>query len=387
MAPSPEHRQRITRLTPVEDLLRHIDGGVRPVEAREVPIAQASGALLARDIVLAEARPPTPLAMIDGWAVRAEATADAGGYAPVLLPHTHEVEVGDALPPEFDAVAPHDIVTRRREACELHQPVTAGDGVLMPGDDAAAGEVLRPAGARLRHIDVATLRALGVATVRLRKPRLRICRARKARDAIGEAAALWLADAIAKEGGDPLGADDGAASPPLEALVGGHGVTPIESIIDDVDGAIIVGGTGSGRRDHAIEALARAGTVMAHGIAMTPGESAAFGFVRSRPVLLVPGRLDVAVAAWLLIGRVMLARLQGGDDDVSAAEGTLTAKVTSTIGLTELVPVRWSDGGVEPLASKYLPLTVLCRADGWIVIPAASEGLPAGARVMVKPLI
>jgi molybdopterin molybdotransferase len=385
MAPSPEHRQRITRLTPVEDLLRHIDGGVRPVEAREVPIAQASGALLARDIVLAEARPPTPLAMIDGWAVRAEATADAGGYAPVLLPHTHEVEVGDALPPEFDAVAPHDIVTRRGEACELHQPVTAGDGVLMPGDDAAAGEVLRPAGARLRHRDIAVLRALGVTTTVVRRPHLRLGVAGPDLDPIGDAASFWLSHAVLEKGGCLQRADTGAnplVRPPLLGLEDTLG-----AIIDGADGAIIVGGTGSGRRDHAVAALAEAGTVVAHGIAMTPGESAAFGFVKSRPVLLVPGRLDAAVAAWLLIGRVMLARLQGGNEDVSVVEGTLTAKVTSTIGLTELVPVRWSDGGVEPLAAKYLPLAVLCRADGWIVIPAASEGLPADARVMVKPLI
>jgi molybdopterin molybdotransferase len=126
---------------------------------------------------------------------------------------------------------------------------------------------------------------------------------------------------------------------------------------------------------------------MAHGIAMTPGESAAFGFVKSRPVLLVPGRLDAAIAAWLLIGRVMLARLQGYQDDMPGTEGTLTAKVTSTIGLTELIPVRRVDSGVEPLAAKYLSLAVLCRADRWIVIPASSEGLPAGALVAVRPLI
>jgi molybdopterin molybdotransferase len=384
MAAPPEHRQRIARLTPLEDVLRHIADGVGAVEARAVPIAEAAGAVLARDIALTEARPPRPLAMIDGWAVCAEATADAGGYAPVSLPDAHEVEVGDALPPKFDAVAPHDIVTRRDDVCELHQPVVTGDGVLMPGEDAAAGEVLRPAGARLRHVHVAALQALGVAAVTVRKPRLRICRARKARDPVGKAASLWLADAIAKDGGDPLAAEDGARPPPPPAP---DGVGAIEAIMDGVDGALNVGSTGSGRRDHAVEALARAGTVAAHGIAMTPGETVAFGFVESQPVLLVPGRLDAAIAAWLLIGRIMLARLGGYHDDMPGTEGTLMAKVTSTVGLTELVPVRWSGGSVEPLAAKYLPLALLCRADGWVVIPASSEGLPAGARVTVRPLI
>jgi molybdopterin molybdotransferase len=42
--------------------------------------------------------------------------------------------------------------------------------------------------------------------------------------------------------------------------------------------------------------------------------------------------------------------------------------------------VRRVTDAIEPLASKYLPLAAL--ADGWIVVPAASEGLPAGERVM-----
>jgi molybdopterin molybdotransferase len=48
--------------------------------------------------------------------------------------------------------------------------------------------------------------------------------------------------------------------------------------------------------------------------------------------------------------------------------------------------VRHAGDGVEPLASKYLPLATLAQADGWLVVPAASEGLPPGARVTVYPL-
>jgi len=40
---------------------------------------------------------------------------------------------------------------------------------------------------------------------------------------------------------------------------------------------------------------------------------------------------------------------------------------------------------VEPLATRYLPLSSLTRADGWILVPAESEGYPAGAAVNVRP--
>ena len=37
-------------------------------------------------------------------------------------------------------------------------------------------------------------------------------------------------------------------------------------------------------------------------MALSPGETAAFGFVGERPVLLIPGRLDAALAVWLMSG-------------------------------------------------------------------------------------
>src|SRR5262249_58952739 len=83
------------------------------------------------------------------------------------------------------------------------------------------------------------------------------------------------------------------------------------------DAVIGIGGTGSGRRDDAVQELARRGRVEAHGIAICPGETAALGFVTDRPVLLAPGRLDAALAVWLLIGRQLMAKLAaGGIDDV-----------------------------------------------------------------------
>jgi molybdopterin biosynthesis enzyme len=51
-----------------------------------------------------------------------------------------------------------------------------------------------------------------------------------------------------------------------------------------------------------------------------------------------------------------------------------------------VIPVRRGDNGVEPLASGYLSLAALADADGWIMVPAESEGYPAGARVTVRPL-
>ena len=101
-------------------------------------------------------------------------------------------------------------------------------------------------------------------------------------------------------------------------------------------------------------------------------------------MLLVPGRLDAALAAWLLIGRHLVAKLAGGLVEDTPMILPLRRKVTSTIGMTEIIPVSCSGGMAEPLGSGYLSLTALSRSDGWILVPAESEGFAAGSEVAVN---
>jgi hypothetical protein len=117
------------------------------------------------------------------------------------------------------------------------------------------------------------------------------------------------------------------------------------------------------------------------------GETAALGFVDGKPVLLLPGRLDAALSVWLTVGRRLLARLAGAlNKEYEPVETvTLARKVASTVGLAEVVPVRRSGGQADPLATKYLPLSVIARADGWLLVPADSEGYSAGSTVQVRP--
>jgi molybdopterin biosynthesis enzyme len=107
----------------------------------------------------------------------------------------------------------------------------------------------------------------------------------------------------------------------------------------------------------------------------------------NRPVLLVPGRLDSALAVWLTIGRFLLDRLSATTEpERQWATAKLTRKVASALGMAELVPVRCRDGKAEPIASGYLPAQAIAQADGWILVPADSEGCPAGREVVVRPL-
>src|SRR5262245_59448493 len=106
--------QRIARLTPLADVLSAIAAQVKPVASQIADAAGARGRVLAADIVVPDGVPLKALALRDGFAVPSDATADAGGYAPALLPDVPQrVGAGEPLPAGTDAVAPLDVIMKR----------------------------------------------------------------------------------------------------------------------------------------------------------------------------------------------------------------------------------------------------------------------------------
>jgi molybdopterin biosynthesis enzyme len=306
----------------------------------------------------------------DGFAVASAEIADAGPYAPMPLSLTaRRIDTGDALPSATDAVAPLDAVALRGTRAEALAAIAPGDGVLAAGGDVAPATALRRAGERLRALDLAAIAAAGIAEVTIRAPRLVLARATAARTAMLDAAQVTLSRCAAD-----AGCIVREASSLAQALAN-----------NQCDAVIGIGGTGNGRRDDAVQELARRGQVELHGMAIVPGETAALGFLGERPALLVPGRLDAVLAVWLLVGRYVAAKLAAGRVDERATTARLRRKVTSTIGLTEVIPVSCSIGMAEPLGSGYLSLTALARSDGFIIVPAESEGFAAGTEVAVHP--
>ena len=361
--------QRITRLTPLADVIAAI-ARIDPVAPGAVAAAAAAGCVLAADVIAPRSRPAAALALRDGWAVSSDLTRDAGPYAPLTLqPPPQRIDALAALPPGTDAVAPLDAVSALGGMTQIMTPAAAGEAVLPSGGDVEANALLRRAGTRLRASDIAVLAVAGVDTVAIRQPRIGIVTT-KHDDKLFEAAASMIADACRAAGAK----------------------ADVTSTLDDAflstdgDAIIAVGGTGEGRNDRSVMALSRVGTVICHGIGLAPGDTAAFGMANERPVLLMPGRIDAVLACWLVLGRALLERLSGADDNAIAVKATLARKVTSTVGIAEVIPLRRAGEQVAPLASGYLPLQTLARADGWMLVPAESEGYPAGTTIEMRPL-
>jgi molybdopterin molybdotransferase len=141
-----------------------------------------------------------------------------------------------------------------------------------------------------------------------------------------------------------------------------------------------------GTEDHAPRLLAEVGELAVHGVAMRPSSPAGFGRIGETLVFLLPGNPVSCLCAYdFFAGRAI--RLRGGRPaqwPYPLQRAVVGRKIASAIGRVDYCRVRLRDGQIEPLAlSGASVLSSTTRADGFVVVPAASEGYAAGSEVDV----
>jgi molybdopterin molybdotransferase len=152
------------------------------------------------------------------------------------------------------------------------------------------------------------------------------------------------------------------------------------------DVILVSGGSSVGAEDHAPRLLAEAGELAIHGVAMRPSSPAGVGRIGATLVFLLPGNPVSCLCAYdFFAGRAI--RLRGGrkaDWPHAVRQGVVARKIVSSIGRVDYCRVRFADGGVEPLATSGAAiLSSTTRADGFVIVPAESEGYGPGAEVTV----
>ena len=186
-------------------------------------------------------------------------------------------------------------------------------------------------------------------------------------------------------------ARDGALAEPI--AVDGPGEVALMAAltsgrIDACSLVLIAGRAGTGADDVAALALRMAGgTLTHHGFALHPGGASGLGILpRSEaiPVVVLPGEPLACLVAYDILASRLVRRLAGAEavSPYPAAEFELGRKIVSGIGMVEVVPVRLDGGRALPIGVEG-GLAGAVRADGFVMVPEASEGYLAGSRVRV----
>ena len=356
-------------LTPLDVARAALLDRIEPVAPVELPLAEALGCVAA-EMPPPGALPPCDIAAADGWALRARDLVGASSYSPLPLAKSPVwVEAGDAIPQGCDCVIDADLVDQAGPTVQVLAEAIPGQGVRRLGGDIAGGGSIIASGRPVRALDLLIARAAGLQTLTVRRPRLRVVNIPAAS---GQAVTAQLISESSRAAGASVIYNEAAA----------RDAASVAKAIDTgaCDLLTTIGGSGVGRTDATIAALAQRGEVIAHGIALQPGRTCAVGGIGKIPVIALPGAPDQAIAAWWTLGLPALDRLSGRQQRQPVTL-PLARKIASSVGIAEIVLLEKIDGGWMSLAVGDLSLETIARADAWLAVPGGSEGYAAGTPV------
>lgn len=383
----------------VSEALDQIFALVTPLEREKVWLEQATGRVLAEDVVAGHDQPPFAASAMDGYAVREEdaragATLALVGHIAAGHPDDTALAPGQAariltgapLPPGADRVVIQENVTRASDLVTINT-VGTGQNVRAQGCDFATGARLA-APRRLTAADIALIAAMNCAQVTVaRQP---------------DVAILSTGDELVVPG-DPLGPGQIVASNAygVGAKLQEMGIRPrilpiaadtMEShrmaigLAGDADLLITIGGASVGDHDLVAKAAEEAGFAPAfHRIAIRPGKPMMAGR-RGRQIMLgLPGNPVSAMVCATVFMLPLVRAMQGLPPAPMSREIVPLAAPLPANGTREhYLRARLTPGGVEPFARQDSSLLmVLSQANALIVQPPGHEGGQAGEPVEI----
>lgn len=407
-------QEQFLRVLTREEAVAAFEAALRPspLGAETVRLDALPGRVLAEDVAAPIDTPPFDRATVDGFAVRAADLAAVSASAPVTLALNAEtiacgtaprlvvapgtatpIATGGPLPRGADAVVMIEHTGIEEGRLVVRRAVAPGGGIAFAGSDIARGQTLLRRGTLIGAPEIGMLAAVGLAAVSVwRRPRVAVMSTGDELVQPGEPlrpAAIYdsngpiVAAALAENGCDPvrLGAvGDDAAS--LTAA--------IRKAFADHDALILSGGTSKGAGDLTARIVADLGRpgIVAHGVALKPGKPLCLAVCDGKPVIVLPGFPTSAMFTFHDIVAPALRRMAGlPPRDEAQVSATVPVRIASDLGRTEFVMVALTESGdglvAHPSGKGSGAVTAFTQADGFVVVDALADSLPAGTHAPV----
>lgn len=394
-----------------------------PTATETLPLAGLDGRILASDVISPEDLPLVGRSGMDGFAVNARDTFGASETNPAYLENVADLAVdqttelrlapgecariptGGSLPHGADAVVmveyTQSVDGSGGGTIEIRKSCAPGENVMLPGEDAKQGEVALTRGTFLRSQEIGLLAALGITGTEIfRRPEVGII---STGDELTTTAAPAAPGKVRDVNSHTLSAlaEEAGAVPTAMGIVGDDLSLLQEKLAEAVaksDVVFLSGGSSVGMRDLTVQAIEAQpdATVLAHGVALSPGKPTILARVGNTPVLGLPGQVTSVQVVMRVLVMPFLRHLGGLSGAFAQRNRRLmyaepARNVPSKPGREDWVRVRLeARAGQPPLAhpifGKSGLLRTLLAADGLMRIPADEEGVYKGAGVEVLPL-
>lgn len=374
-----------------------------PLPSESVALESAGGRTAARDVSARQDIPHYASSAMDGWAVSGPGPWTLAEQGQALSPgQAATIATGGLVPPGACSILRKESgrLTRDPDGTRLltlhghalHGEPKPGRHIRPAGEEAAAGEVLIPAGTVLNPAHIALAAVAGHDELQVNaKPLVAIVLTGSEVVTSGVPAPGQVRDTFGPQLGTVISLLGAVPHSPLrigdsyDEWLSALGASKFPAGRRP-DVTITTGGTGKSGTDHfraAVNALG--GRLLVDGIAMRPGHPAVLAeLADGRFVVGLPGNPLAAMMALATLAEPLLAAL-GGRSPAAAGDGTSGVDLDPDPGRTSLLPCRSVDGLAVPVPyTGPGMMRGLAWADGVMAVPPA--GVRAGDPIPVLPL-
>lgn len=381
----------------------------KPLQGEPVKVVDSLGRVTAEPVFAKISSPSYHASAMDGYAVKFTDTFGASEVVPKHLKIPEQaiyVATGDPMPDGFNSVIMVEdinIIERQGtrdegqenpllEYIEIIKPATPWQHVRTVGEDIVTTELILPENTKIRPVDVGAMLAGGLTEIKTRrKPRIVIIPTgnelvepgtKLKKGNIIEFNSSILSGLVTEWGGEPI------RLPVVPDNIDELKKTILEAT-ETGDLVVINAGVSAGAKDFTFSAIKDLGDIILHGLNIKPGKPVILGWINNKPVLGIPGYPVSAYITFELFSKALIYAWQGlAPERTETIIAKLTRQVASTMGKEEFLRVKVGVVGgkviASPLGRGAGMLMSLVRADGFVRIPAMSEGLSAGKDVEVS---
>ena len=403
----------------VSEAIQRLSSSFSSVDIEEVPLSQAAGRVLSKNIKSDINLPLFTNSSMDGFAVRVEDVEGAGEDQPVILNvvedipagkrpsnkigknQTARIMTGAPLPEGVNAVVPiedtdqYDSGSRSQShllpaEIKVYRSVSEGAYVRLVGEDVTSGEVVLEPNSRLRPQDLGLLAMLGISQISVfRRPRIIIFSTGDELlpvdvplqpGKIHDSNAYTLSALISRDGGLPeyLG-----IVPDQEKAVRGSLETAVEHHADLI---LSSAGVSVGAFDFVRSIIQSDGELEFWRVNMRPGKPFAFGNFQGVPFIGLPGNPVSAFVGYEVFGRPAILKLSGITNPIRSRIRTKVSEDIESDGRESyLRAVVHSKNGewIARLTGHQGSgnLLSLVQANALLIIPSGVKSLPSGTEV------
>jgi molybdenum cofactor synthesis domain-containing protein len=385
-------------MIPVSEAIEIIKRETAPLKFEKISLADATGRVLAEDIISDTDLPPFDRSQMDGYAVRAPDTTEATVNAPVKLKIVGEsaagkgwhrelktgqavrIMTGAPVPKDADAVQKIELTKEDGKFVEISAPAEAGKFIVVKGAEIKKGETVFKSGEIITTGKLAALASFGYAKVRVSKqPRAGILATGSeimpvgkipGRDRIRDSNSILLR-AYARQSGAiaqtfPTAGDD------LGKLK-----KAIARAAKNCDLLVISGGVSVGKYDYTKTALQELGAeIFFEKLSLKPGKPAVFARLGKTLVFGLPGNpVSVAVTFHLFVRTAILLMQSANDCELKAGHAFVSGRIKGAKERDSLLPVRVETDETGKLVIESLRFTgssnfiATARANALVFVP------------------